>query len=269
MKYLIVIDIDGTLINDDGIIPQKNKEIIEKLTQDGHYVVIATGRPYHASFKLYEELKLTTPIITDNGGNIRIPSNPNFKMITDGIPVDIAHDIFNFTKSHLESAFFSYGDYLYSYKHLDRLHAIFKGGENAKIIHASFDELELEPTGMIYLVNIAYKIPFENKLMSLSEKIHFRLWGEDRKHAIYEIYKANTSKYSAIEWVMNYLNVDKEHVIAFGDGLNDIEMIGNVHLGVAMPNGEEMLKQVAKTIAPFDNDNAGVGYFLENYFYKK
>lgn len=269
MKHLIVVDLDGTLLNFESKISPKNKEVIERLKKDGHHVVIATGRPFHAAYQYYQELDLSTPMITDNGGNIRIPKNPDFKMITDGIPAKISHDIFNYSKAHLESAFFSYGDYLYSYRHLERLHAIFKGGEGAKIIHANFDELELEPTGMIYLISAPFKIQFENYLMGLSDFVHFRLWGEDRKHSVYEIYKANTSKLSAIEWVIQYLNVDKENVIALGDGINDVEMIGGVHLGVAMPNGEEIIKQVAKTIAPVDNDQSGVGIFLENYFYNK
>lgn len=269
MKHLIVVDLDGTLLNFDSKISSKNKEVIERLKKDGHHVVIATGRPFHAAYQYYQELDLSTPIITDNGGNIRIPKNPDFKMITDGIPASVSHDIFNFSKAHLESAFFSYGDYLYSYRHLERLHAIFKGGEGAKIIHANFDELELEPTGMIYLISAPFKIAFENYLMGLSDLVHFRLWGEDRKHSVYEIYKANTSKLSAIEWVIQYLNVNKENVIALGDGINDVEMIGGVHLGVAMPNGEEIIKQIAKTIAPVDNDQSGVGVFLENYFYKQ
>src|SRR5690606_35970665 len=127
---------------------------------------------------------------------------------------------FNFSRPYIESAFFSYGDYLYSYRHLERLHAIFKGGENAKIIHCNFDEIELEPTGMIYLISAPFKIQFENYLMSLSDIVHFRLWGEDRKHSVYEIYKANTSKLSAIHWVMQFLNIDPKHVIAMGDGIN-------------------------------------------------
>jgi len=122
---------------------------------------------------------------------------------------------------------------------------------------------------MIYLISAPFKIQFENYLMSLSDIVHFRLWGEDRKHSVYEIYKANTSKLSAIHWVMQFLNIDPKHVIAMGDGINDVEMISGVELGVAMPNGEEIIKQVAKMVAPVDNDDSGVGLFLENYFYKK
>lgn len=266
-KHLIVVDLDGTLLNSESKISSKNKTAIKKLTQLGHMVVIATGRPFHAAIDYYNELELATPVITDNGGNIREPKNPDFQIVTDGIPVKISHQLFNFSKPHLKSAFYSYGNHIYAYQYLNRLHAIFMGSQNAQIIHADFNELQHTPTGMIYLVDYVFKHEFENYLTNeLGDIVQFRLWGEDIKHSIYEISKKNSSKLSAIKWVYNHFQIKPENVIAFGDGLNDIEMIGGVHLGLAMPNGEEAVKAVAKAILPYDNDHSGVGRFLEEYF---
>ncbi|WP_025724482.1 HAD family hydrolase [Acholeplasma granularum] len=266
-KHLIAIDLDGTLLNDDSKVPQKNKEVIKKLVEKGHMVVLATGRPFHATIDIYNELDLKTPVITDNGGNIREPKNPQFQIVTDGIQVEIAHSLFNFTKPHLESAFYSYGDHIYAYKYLDRLHNIFMGSQNAKIIHADFNDLWHTPTGMIYLVSTPFMSEFEHFITEkLKGELGFRLWGHDSKHAVYEIYKFNSSKLSAINWVADHFGIDQKNMIAFGDGLNDIEMIKGVNLGIAMPNGTTELKQVADKILEHDNNDAGVGKFLENYF---
>ena len=100
----------------------------------------------------------------------------------------------------------------------------------------------------------------------LKDEVGFRLWGSDSKHAVYEIYKTGSSKLSAILWVADHFGIDKKNTIAFGDGLNDIEMIQGVALGLAMPNGTTELKAVADKILDTDNDNAGVGHFLEQYF---
>lgn len=266
-KHLIALDLDGTLLDDNSKIPQKNKEVIQKLVDQGHLVVLATGRPFHATIDIYNELDLKTPVITDNGGNIREPKNPKFQIVSDGIPVKIAHDLFHYTKPHLESAFYSFGDHVYAYKYLDRLHNIFMGSQNAKIIHASFDELQHTPTGMIYLVKTSFMQDFENYINTKYPKdVGFRLWGSDSKHAIYELYKFGSSKLSAIFWVAEHFGIDKSRIIAFGDGLNDIEMISGVQLGIAMPNGEKALKDVADLILDTTNHDAGVGLFLEKYF---
>ena len=48
-KYLIAIDIDGTLRRDDGIISKYSKDTIQDLIKDGHIIIICTARPrYHA-----------------------------------------------------------------------------------------------------------------------------------------------------------------------------------------------------------------------------
>lgn len=266
-RHLIAIDLDGTLLNNDSKIPLKNKEVIHKLLDKGHMVVLATGRPFHATIDIYNELDLSTPVITDNGGNIREPKNPKFQIVTDGIKVEVAHKLFLYTKQHLVSAFYSYGDHVYAYKYLDRLHNIFMGSQNAKIIHAEFDQLQHTPTGMIYLVENAFMQNFESYINNdLKDEVGFRLWGNDSKHAVYEIYKTGSSKLSAILWVADHFGIDKKNTIAFGDGLNDIEMIQGVALGLAMPNGTAELKAVADKILDIDNDNAGVGHFLEQYF---
>ncbi|MFA7416914.1 MAG: Cof-type HAD-IIB family hydrolase [Acholeplasma sp.] len=266
-KHLIAIDLDGTLLNNDSKIPPKNKAVIQKLIQKGHLVVLATGRPFHATIDIYNEMELSTPVITDNGGNIREPKNPKFQVVTDGIPVNIAHDLFLYTKPHLKSAFYSYGEHVYAYKYLDRLHNIFMGSQNAKIVHAQFDQLQHTPTGMIYLVDTSFMSNFEAYINNtLKGEVGFRLWGSDSKHAVYEIYKYGSSKLSAVHWVADHFDIDRNNIIAFGDGLNDIEMIQGVKLGIAMPNGSSELKAVANKILDTDNDNAGVGEFLEKYF---
>lgn len=266
-KYLIAIDLDGTLLNSNSEVPEKNKEVLNKLVELGHMVVLATGRPYHATIDIYNHIGLKTPLITDNGGNIREPKNPNFQIVTDGIPVQVSHDIFNYTKPHLVSAFYSFGDHVYAYQYLDRLHQIFMGSQKAKIVHTEFDKYHHEPTGMIYLVSNEFVNSFETYLKTqYKTDVSFRLWGSDSKHSIYEIYKYNSSKLSAIEWVRDHYNIKPEHTIAFGDGLNDIEMIQGVARGIAMPNGIAELKAVAKEISPLDNDQCGVGLYLEKFF---
>ena len=58
--YLICLDLDGTLLNDNKEISPYTKQVLTELQQCGHYVMIATGRPYRASQMYYHELNMNT-----------------------------------------------------------------------------------------------------------------------------------------------------------------------------------------------------------------
>ncbi|MTM42486.1 HAD hydrolase family protein, partial [Turicibacter sanguinis] len=61
-KKLIVTDLDGTALQSWESLDPKTKEALMKAKEEGHIVVIATGRPARASLHFYKELGLDTPI---------------------------------------------------------------------------------------------------------------------------------------------------------------------------------------------------------------
>ncbi|MGO1713402.1 MAG: HAD family hydrolase, partial [Senegalia sp. (in: firmicutes)] len=68
MKYkLIAIDMDGTLLNSEEKVSEKNKEAILKATQKGIQVVVSTGRIFSSATYFAKLLKVATPIIACNG----------------------------------------------------------------------------------------------------------------------------------------------------------------------------------------------------------
>ena len=58
------------------------------------------------------------------------------------------------------------------------------------------------------------------------------------------------NKWTGCQWVMKQTGFEPQQAVAFGDGLNDMEMLQGVGLGVAMDNGHPELKAVANCIAP-------------------
>ena len=66
-RYLIAIDIDGTLLNKDRVISKATKEYLLKLSNEGHLIVLASGRPIRSLVQFHDELKLDTPLICYNG----------------------------------------------------------------------------------------------------------------------------------------------------------------------------------------------------------
>ena len=72
-KKIIAVDLDGTLLNSDSQISDFTKEIIKKVAEKGHQVIITTGRPYRMSKDFYRELDLNTPMINFNGSLTHLP----------------------------------------------------------------------------------------------------------------------------------------------------------------------------------------------------
>ena len=56
-RHLIIIDLDGTLMLDFSHYDQETIDYLNKLTRDGHIIMIATGRPLRSSFFVYQEDK--------------------------------------------------------------------------------------------------------------------------------------------------------------------------------------------------------------------
>ena len=66
-KHLIAIDLDGTLLTNNKDISQRTKQTIQKVVDNGHIVVIATGRSHRSSLHYYQSLDLNTAMINFNG----------------------------------------------------------------------------------------------------------------------------------------------------------------------------------------------------------
>ena len=79
-----------------------------------------------------------------------------------------------------------------------------------------------------------------------------------------EVSSKNVDKWFAIEKVMELENIKKEEVMALGDNNNDIVMIKNAGLGVAMGHSNEQVKKVADYIT-VDNNEDGVAKAIEQY----
>ncbi|MGI6734648.1 MAG: HAD hydrolase family protein [Bacilli bacterium] len=60
-KYLIALDLDGTLLTDDKRITPKTRDYLNSLGAAGHTIVIATGRPLRAAYSYQQELGIKAP----------------------------------------------------------------------------------------------------------------------------------------------------------------------------------------------------------------
>lgn len=263
--FLVALDLDGTALYDWQTMTQKTIETVAKVKALGHKVVIATGRPYRSSKRYYDLLGLDTPIINYNGALIQHPFDPSFKVQEIFLPLEAVNQIFNDNEQYIDNAFCEHYDHIFLYrKDEDILPLVHPDG--GVIIEGSFKQnLTVDPNGFILLTK-----PGANTIVEDYIKTNFkgvldcRNWGGEANRVI-EVYTPETDKGNALTYLLDYFNLPKNRLIAFGDGHNDVEMIRLAEIGVAMQNAVDPVKAVSNVITK-SNKEDGVAHFLNDYF---
>ncbi|MFK2825829.1 Cof-type HAD-IIB family hydrolase [Bacillus sp. B190/17] len=261
-KHLIVVDLDGTLLTDDKKISPRTKQVLAKAREQGHEVMIATGRPYRSSGIYYRELELTTPMVNFNGAFVHHPRNNSWgiyhepmDMKTAAEVVEACHD-FNFHNIVAEVQ-----DDLYFHYHDEKLINLFSMGNPAVTTGDLRQMLIHDPTCMLIHATEETAPLIRDHLSDVhAEVIHHRRWSPPW-HVI-ELVKLGLNKAIGIQRAAADLNIPKERIIAFGDEDNDLEMIEYAGIGVAMGNGIDELKTIANEVT-LTNEEDGVASFLE------
>ena len=261
-KHLIVLDLDGTLLTSEKSVSEKTKHVLNKARQQGHEVMIATGRPFRASEIYYNELGLTTPIVNFNGAFVHHPLDSDWGIFHEPMDLAVAKDIVESCREfNIFNIVAEVMDDVYVHYHDEKLLSIFNMGDPQVTTGDLADYLKVNPTSMLIHAEEKHVKSIRNHLSEVhAEVIDHRRWGAPWH--IIEIIKSGLSKAVGIEHVSKSLNIPKDRIIAFGDEDNDLEMIQYAGTGVAMGNAISTLKKVADEITD-TNEQDGIALFLE------
>ena len=269
-RYLIALDLDGTLLYDWQTISPKTKDYLRQLSEEGHVIVIATGRPFRSSERFYDELGLKTPIINYNGGLISNKHNPDFEVFSLNMPREYVIDIYEHNKDIIENAFGEVLDDIYLLEDTEEIRPLLHYFNGATLTVGPFSEiLNHDPNGFLIVCHDGQAQKLEDFIATHYEgRLLARNWGAYYNYVV-ELYTPETSKGRGLQYVAEHLGFDREHVIAFGDAHNDIEMLQYAGLGVAMKNAQDVLKKHADDITEYDNTEDGLVHYLTNFFQQK
>ncbi|WP_226576897.1 Cof-type HAD-IIB family hydrolase [Halobacillus litoralis] len=262
-QHLIALDLDGTLLTDNKTISEKTKKTIQNVMDQGHIVVIATGRPHRASINYYHELGLDTPMVNFNGALIHHPSNHNWDAIHSPIGIRTAHKIIYICqKLGVKNILAEVKDKVYLDQYDEEIMSIFQTKNDPITVGGLQSNLKEDPTSILIH-------PEEEKIQQLRDElddhaslIDHRKWGAPW-HVI-EIVRAGMNKAVGLDKISRYFHIPKERIIAFGDEDNDLEMIEYAGVGVAMGNAINELKDVSNYVTQ-SNEEDGISIFLDNY----
>jgi Cof subfamily protein (haloacid dehalogenase superfamily) len=235
---LLVCDLDGTLTGPAGHGLEIARHTLDFCRRKGIRVTVATGRAFAAAERLLVYLGIDEPIITNGGALIaRIGQPPVYEKTIDR---NLAQGI------ALELQALGYPFFLVVQKHM---YTHVKGQPAAEYSEAlgydinivgSIRDIRGEPT------QIVLRVPSE-ECDGILRGLHAR-WLPRVKvikslpHLI-EIQPSGVSKAKAVEFLADYMNIDREQVLAIGDGLNDLDMLMWAGMRAAVANAHEIVKR--------------------------
>jgi Cof subfamily protein (haloacid dehalogenase superfamily) len=266
MRYrLLVVDIDGTLVNAAREITPPVHAAVAEAQARGIRVCLATGRIWPSARPFVETLGADPPAILYNGGLVYDFRRDEVWHRTS-LPTSQAIDVLRILRRHPAVQPHLYVDDRVLIPAMAELTAIYqqKDGLRADAVGDLADWLEADPARVpMKILNIGARPALE----AVAQEIDALPYPVNHvfSEAIYlEILPPGVTKGAALEFMAARLGVPREAIVAVGDNLNDLAMIEYAGLGVAMGNAPEALRSRADVVAPSNNDH-GLQEVIERY----
>lgn len=275
MKYkLFIADMDGTLLNDDKQLSEKDIQTIKKLPDFGIQFAIATGR-HDSMIKSYlRHLNLKVPVISCNGALVREPFSDHV-LVAEALPKVHSLKIIDLCRD-MNVDFHIYGhNSIFGESLTNKM--LYYDGLNELLPPEERTNLVIVPDTKETVVN--EKEPLY-KFIIFSERNHNRPDIFDRladiegltacqsMPTLCDVMKGGISKAYALNKLSKKLGIKRNRIAAIGDQLNDIDLIEYAGLGIAVANAEDELKEKADVVTTSSNNEDAVSEAIESFLFK-
>lgn len=260
-KKMIVVDLDGTLLHINQECSYRTKKYLKRLKDLGYIIVIASGRVLRSAVTVTGGAEFANYVVA-SAGAVVYDMDKSRVIMKKSINKDLVMNICNaFDKE--EFKYINLCDLFYHHKLIsdyNYCHAFEKKISNVNTFLDNVDDI----------VNVTIKF----KSNDLVDK-YYNMFNKDNLELLImqdsfgtekclEIFDRGVSKYNAIKVIMDMEGINNQDVIAFGDGLNDVDMVKLSGIGVAMGNALSNVKEVSDYVTISHNDD-GVICFLKEY----
>lgn len=254
MIKLIVTDMDGTLLDDQGRFPEGFSTFLQEMKQRGIRFVVASGRQYPGLKKQFQEYLEDVAIIAENGAFVVWNEKELFvkKMTKEQLHIALeGTKQVTGAKPMICAKYYSYMDdaafceelrgayFRYEMRHAEDLYGL----DDDTILRMAVLNIPTE------------KLPWAYATLRplLPEEISLTISG---KHCM-DVGLTGVNKGTAVQALQEIWNITPEETMVFGDQQNDLEMMACATYSYAMANASEVVKEQANFIAE-DNNHAGV-----------
>ncbi|MBV9928801.1 MAG: HAD family phosphatase [Acidobacteria bacterium] len=279
---LIALDLDGTLLDSRGRVPERNRAAIDEARARGVRLALVTGRRFRDARPLALELGLDVPVIAHNGALTKHAHSLE-TVAAVLMPVEAARAVVRVGREHGADALVSddhVGAGLLVYDHVspdNRALAKYIDwsrrvvGEDAAAAIRQVESLDE------YLDHDPLHVAFSGGCASmerLSDVMREELGGGVRllltlypkmDFALLDVLHPEASKGAGLAAVAAEQGLTREEVLAVGDNFNDLEMLEWAGTGVLMGNADSSLHAAGRFHATSTNDEGGVADAIERY----
>lgn len=261
---LIATDIDGTLLDNNGRISDRNLRAIHAALEKGVQVAVASGRFPENVYVLLEKYGLRLPIIGANGGRI---VDENLTVLSERRMDPAAARKTLEILIELGSHYILFGNKSICTSSVDRMHhSEVSYGERLRDLGFRFfhgpEEARAALNEPVYKVFVFNNVPLPTVRQALSAVPGIELTQSGASNI--EVMPCGVDKGLGITDFARVTQIPLEQVMAVGDEENDIPMLSAVGWGVAMGNGSEKAKRAARYVTD-TNAEDGFAKAIETY----
>jgi Cof subfamily protein (haloacid dehalogenase superfamily) len=269
---MIAIDLDGTLLSPEGKVTKRAKDAVHQALSAGLLVCFATGRNWTESRTVVEAVEhYATAVFA--GGAMVVDTERDVTLHRMMMAPDLAREVSRRLEADghavmaLQDTAVAGVDYLVTGEAaLNQATSLWMGVTQAKVRRvprlADHDHAHTVRVGIV-----APREDVERSKLSLEEALGGRIMQQSLSVPAYgvevlEVFDPAVNKWQGILHVAGHHGIRPEEIIAIGDDVNDVPMLRNAGLGVAMGNARPEIQTVAKRVIG-TNAEEGLAEFLE------
>lgn len=260
----VAVDMDGTFVNSQNTYNRDYFDrILTKLRKQHVHFIAASGRPLVRLRKDFAGFLDRMDLVADNGG-ILVQDN---KIINSHyFTYRSAMQLIRYIQENCPETSIIVEGMTHTYISADAPVALKRDVPFYyldKLITMN-DLSKIPVSERISMLTLYTQIDVKEVERDFNRKSTFKIHATSSGFHFSDIMPYGVNKANAIKYFLRYFGIKPEELIAFGDGMNDAEMLELAGFSYAMANGDPKLKKIAKFEAP-SNDQNGVLQVLDNY----
>lgn len=270
---LIALDMDGTLFNNEGEISEKDRETLKKATEAGVAVAVATGRAYaELPVEMLYEIGVRYAVTGNGSGVYRLPDKEC--VFSDCLDNEVVYDILAeldqldvYYDVYVEGLVYCPKSVCHNIRKMDMPESLYDHIERTRIFVDDAARFLKECGKSAEKVTINFALQEDGtyldreasaKILDRYPQVQYLCGGYHN----WEFTRAGVTKGTGLHFLAEKIGVSMDQTMACGDSENDLYMLKEAHVAVAMGNATKQIKEISDFVT-LSNEESGVAHAVE------